>query len=111
VSLLAAVMISASIVTLLATFAPVVVDVLARDGSSARFKSIMLIVIVAVMELVEGAVDSEGVAVLSGEQLGQFAFSLAVAVVAFFTGWKPTGVSDTVQAKTARFGLGAASES
>lgn len=102
-TLIAAVVVTASIVQMIAFALPLVVDFVTRSGTSPRAKALLLGVLAAALELITGAVGVDGAAVLSTQQLVEFLMTWAAAGLAFALGWKPTGVSDRLQYGTPGF--------
>jgi len=105
-TILAAVVLTASLVTLIAPLLPLVVDAVAKSNESPAFKSLMLAGLGAVATVLEAAVIDGDTAVLSTEVLARTLVVFAIAIASFFGLLKPTGISDAVENRTASFGVG-----
>lgn len=102
---LAAVVLSVTALQIvLYTVLPVLTGVVTKEVASARVKAIVLMVLTAVATLIIAAVQNDGL--FTDESLLQFVTGLVVGIATYLGVWKPIGVTEAVNTKTASFGVG-----
>lgn len=101
--------ISALVVQLVvSTLVPLVVGIVTKVNAPSSVKALTMIVVNAASALVVTSTQADGTAVISSTAL-LFAILGVVQSAATYLGvWKPLGVAQAVQSKTANFGIGGA---
>ena len=88
-----------------AVLLPLVVGVVSKNVAAKAVKSILLLSITALATLLARATLEDGKAVFTQELIQDGMVNWVVAIAAYYGLWKPTGVSETVNTRTADFGL------
>ena len=94
--------------SLLGVIIPIVVGVITKSSASPGLKAVANIVLSGVAAVVTQNLVEGGGAVLSQDTLVLAALTWVVSIATYFGLYKPAGVTDKVQTKTAGFGLGKA---
>ena len=90
---------------IVATLIPLLVGIVTKLGTHPAVKSIALIVLTTAASVLVVSTQADGVAVVSKATAITAIQSIVTAVATYFGVWRATGVSETLNTKTANFGI------
>lgn len=91
---------------ILGVLLPLLVGIVTKLNASKAVKSFVLLILSLIGGTLSQAIASDGSAFFSQETLISVATTWVVAIASYYGLWKPSGTSESVNTKTANFGIG-----